>query len=1574
MIKKIPLVFISFSNVSATNFSFVKKYTLLFLITTTFLFSKTSYSQTLNLGVLSSFEAYTGAGDVVNGGDWTGDAGTNFGLISGFDSPDFKNNTYNADAVTSQAREDLLRLYIHLNDLFVDFAGTHVAAFGGGETIAPGVYSIPGAGSIGASLTLDGQGNPNAYFVIKFNGAMTVGAGAVVTLINGAKSSNVFYMASGAISLAASADIKGSLFAKVGAVNLAADAVLEGRMFTMSGAIGTAVGTIVSPPPTDSTIQIFCETSCSPAPSVDVLGVLSQFALYTNLGAAANTGISGINGNIGTAAGTISGYTTGVHIGDEHISDVLTTQAALDIDAAYIALMALPVTGIHTTAFGAGETLLPGVYDMAAGSLGGTITLDGENDPNAIFVMRFAGAFNVAALSKIILVNGARRCNVFWIGGANVVTGAVNIGAAAHLKGNFISHGGACNSGVDVFLSGRQLSTSGAVNTAGGIIYTDPECITSASLEAVDTDGDGISDDTDTDDDGDGINDADEALIGTDPLLIDTNADGINDGEADFDNDGIDNASESDENLATITDTNPTDGNPDITFGIDTDGDGIDNNNDSDDDGDGINDADEALIGTDPLLIDTDDDGINDGEADFDNDGIDNATESDENLAIITDINPADGNPDITFGIDTDGDGIDNNNDTDDDGDGINDADEALIGTDPLLIDTDDDGINDGEADFDGDGIDNATESDENSAIITDTNPTDGNPDITFGIDTDGDGIDNNNDTDDDGDGINDADEALIGTDPLLIDTDGDGINDGEADFDGDGIDNATESDENSAIITDINPADGNPDITFTIAPVCTIIAENTTTTTSITENETKTLTGNPSGGNWSIISGSGDINGSIYTPIDINTNTSITIRYTIEADANCTATTDDVTFIVTPVCIPIENTTSTDTISENQTKTLTANPSGGSWSMVSGSGTINGFTYTPDDVNLDTEVVIRYEIPSDGDCTPSAKSVNNTNADVTFTVTPVGELYHPTTPADCFSIFVENNVALANGNTNGSLAAGGNLTINGDYGIASEDCGCFSNNGNKVGLLVGGQINYTSGNIDISNTTQYAQIGASNGSNAWYADPLNAPTPIRVTPGTDYNAASYVQLSGNATDFNASSGINPVFAQNLIDFSLAFQRLRTNAISMSENVQNASLEDNAGNSISDTNLPNDVEIFLTNGINYMNVTGADLNAVQNFTSQNHPNSAKVLVLNVNAPGTFNWSVWSQAGFADQDAPYIIYNFYNTTELNIEGANTIYGTLLAPFAAINRTVNTEDILGQIIGTSFTQNGGDVKCANFIPELADSTISNDAPKAEFTVNDNECLNDNAFIFNNTSNTDPETQPTNPISYSWNFGDGASSILMNPTKSYAVSGTYLVTLTATNTFGSNTETTQVTVLPNTEALINMSTISSSDNSISKSFSLSNPQHFTSYSWSLPGEGTNLFQNQDEAIFEFSEAGSFPLTLSGINTNGCSVETIYTIIIGSSEVTGGNGGGVESESLGDAISKIYVNRKKNSVPTNFVKSNKNLYNKAALKRAQPYLGKSADLTMLDMFPTELVAGDVANVTSPTDILDYT
>jgi hypothetical protein len=461
--------------------------TITLLLFSTISFSQTAPTGTVNLGILESFEGFTGAGAITTaaGATWIGDAGTNTGVISG---ETIQGNAYNSDAITAQCRFDLMRLYIHLNDLFVDYPSTHAPAFGAGETILPGVYSIGGAGSIGGTLTLDGGGDPDALFIIKYFGAMTVGAGATVNLINGTQSCNVFFMAQGAISVAASADIKGTLFSKVGAVGLGANAILEGRMLSMEGAITAGVGSIVSPPPGTCTIQIFCESGCSPAPAVDVLGVLSDYALYTNVGAVSNTGTSGINGNIGTDVGASTGYASSIFIGSSETANAASAQAKIDIDNAYIALMALPNTiTSHAAAFGSvapgGETINAGVYFVnGAGSLAGTLILDAQNDPDAIFVFKFAGAFGVAAQSKMILSNGARRCNVFFIGGAGVPTGAISIGAGSTLKGTFLSHGGACGSGADTFLAGRLLSTGGAVVTYTGIIYNNPECVTSTAL------------------------------------------------------------------------------------------------------------------------------------------------------------------------------------------------------------------------------------------------------------------------------------------------------------------------------------------------------------------------------------------------------------------------------------------------------------------------------------------------------------------------------------------------------------------------------------------------------------------------------------------------------------------------------------------------------------------------------------------------------------------------------------------------------------------------------------------------------------------------------------------------------------------------------------------------------------------------------------------------------------------------------------------------------------------------------------------------------------------------------------
>ncbi|TYB69045.1 DUF3494 domain-containing protein, partial [Bizionia saleffrena] len=285
-------------------------------------------------------------------------------------------------------------------------------------------------------------------------------------------------MCPGAIPIGANSNVKGTLFSHPGAISLGTGVTVEGRLLASEGAITIGAGSEANTPAGPITIPIKCLGLCAPNPVVDVLGSLKNYALFTSAGAVANAATSGIVGDIGSNAGAISGFATSTHVGSFYTPGEKTAQAVEDLDYAYNQLIDIPVTvSGHTPAFGSGETVNSGVYDIgAAGSLAGTITLDAQNNPDALFIFRFGGAFTVAAQSKVILTNGARRCNVFWIGGARVATGAVSIGTFTYMKGTVISHGGAATMGANGNLEGRLLSTAGAIGFSTGVIYNDTLC------------------------------------------------------------------------------------------------------------------------------------------------------------------------------------------------------------------------------------------------------------------------------------------------------------------------------------------------------------------------------------------------------------------------------------------------------------------------------------------------------------------------------------------------------------------------------------------------------------------------------------------------------------------------------------------------------------------------------------------------------------------------------------------------------------------------------------------------------------------------------------------------------------------------------------------------------------------------------------------------------------------------------------------------------------------------------------------------------------------------------------------
>jgi hypothetical protein len=195
------------------------------------------------------------------------------------------------------------------------------------------------------------------------------------------------------------------------------------------------------------------------------LGTAANFALFTSVGAVGNTGISQVTGDVGTNNGAITSF--GNVNGVMHNADPTTAQCVIDLQSAWYQLDTTTATFTHLPVLGNGETLVPGVYALAAAaSLETVLTLDAQGDSNAVFIFKIGAAFSTAATSTVNLINGASACNVFW-----KAEGAISMAALTTMRGTMISHNGAVSTGDGCTLEGRALSTTGSVTIYGTHVY-----------------------------------------------------------------------------------------------------------------------------------------------------------------------------------------------------------------------------------------------------------------------------------------------------------------------------------------------------------------------------------------------------------------------------------------------------------------------------------------------------------------------------------------------------------------------------------------------------------------------------------------------------------------------------------------------------------------------------------------------------------------------------------------------------------------------------------------------------------------------------------------------------------------------------------------------------------------------------------------------------------------------------------------------------------------------------------------------------------------------------------------------
>ncbi|MBF4618192.1 DUF3494 domain-containing protein [Clavibacter sp. VKM Ac-2873] len=215
------------------------------------------------------------------------------------------------------------------------------------------------------------------------------------------------------------------------------------------------------------------------------LGTAATYSVLAGQGVT-NTGPTTLSADLGTSpSAAVTGFPPGVVGGATHAADAAAGQAQSDLTTAYDDAAGRPTTAAVPADL-VGSTLTPGVY-TAAGPLGltGTVTLDAQGDPSAVFVIQAPSSLTTGSGSRVSLVNGAQACNVFWqvsssaslgtnsgFAGTILALTSVSVGTGATVDGRALARNGSVTLDDDAFISSTCGTTTSPIGSGTTPVVT----------------------------------------------------------------------------------------------------------------------------------------------------------------------------------------------------------------------------------------------------------------------------------------------------------------------------------------------------------------------------------------------------------------------------------------------------------------------------------------------------------------------------------------------------------------------------------------------------------------------------------------------------------------------------------------------------------------------------------------------------------------------------------------------------------------------------------------------------------------------------------------------------------------------------------------------------------------------------------------------------------------------------------------------------------------------------------------------------------------------------------------------